>query len=78
MEKVALAERIALRVNTEREKQDNMPVYRLAHRAGMNLDSVQRLCQGKSVQLSVWMLLHVAAALGTTLDKLALEGKKDE
>ena len=62
MEKGALAERIAFRVNAAREKQDNMPVYQLAHRSGMNLDSVQRMCQGRPVQLSVWMLWHVAEA----------------
>ena len=75
MEKSALAERIAFRVNAAREKQDNMPVYQLAHRSGMNLDSVQRMCQGRSVQLSVWMLWHVAEALETTIDKLTTGGR---
>ena len=75
MEKSALAERIAFRVNATREKRGNMPVYQLAHKSGMNLDSVQRLCQGKSVQLSVWVLWHVAQALGTTIDHLTTGGR---
>ena len=75
MEKIALAERIAFRVNAAREKQANMPVYQLARESGMNLDSVQRLCQGRSVQLSVWLLWHIAEALGTSIDMLTTEGR---
>lgn len=70
MEKRALARLIALRVNAAREKANNMPVYQLSSLSGMNLSSVQRLCSGNAVQVSAWMVKHVAEALDTTADAL--------